>query len=397
MAVRFVVLFLEGALVQLLQAESAHEMLRVEFLEHGRYAAAGDRFGTTGAKRSSFRVIVGLAVGQALVVEERSAKERLTTVPAHETIRMPLTVQSRNIILHDGPVAPVALRCKHVEVIITAVRLPVALVESILAELLTALGAEKVLRVPSFLQRRYAFIQNRSIAVGTTWAEQIVIIRLAVRVSVTLEEVPGAQLLIAVIASKMLRMPSFAESRYDLADDGLIAGIAAPLLSGIDSLATHIGLQISKHGIQLITCRGQLFGRSHRRQSTLIMRGSLVWLRVIRHRLQLMRSGSDLEIREGSHQIIQFLGGRRSIVGLVVLCDLLLIQLILIVGTRSSGHFFRGCFSHSDSDLPTRMWLRVWRLIPIGYCIDWIGIGRTKFIKQAVHGGSLDGVVDGIW
>lgn len=38
-AIRLVVLLLEGALVQLLQAERAHKMLRVELPEHGGYAS----------------------------------------------------------------------------------------------------------------------------------------------------------------------------------------------------------------------------------------------------------------------------------------------------------------------------------------------------------------------
>lgn len=120
------------------------------------------------------------------------------------------------------------------------------------------------------------------------------IVRLAVRVAIALEEVPGAQLLVAVVARKVLRMPGLAQRRYDLPNDGLIARIAAPLLGGIHSLAAHVGLQISEHGIQLVTGRWQLFGRGHRRQSALIVRGSLVWLRVIRHRLELMRSGRYL-------------------------------------------------------------------------------------------------------
>lgn len=82
----------------------------------------------------------------------------IATYPAHETVRMPLAVQCRDVVLHDGPVAPVALGGKHVEIIVTAVRLAVALVEPIFAELLAALGAEKVLRVPGLLQRRYAFL-----------------------------------------------------------------------------------------------------------------------------------------------------------------------------------------------------------------------------------------------
>lgn len=76
---------------------------------------------------------------------------------------MPLAVQRRNVILHDGPIAPVTLWGEHVEVVVAAVRLAVTLVEPVLAELLTALGAEKVLRVPGFFQRSYAFLfLNRS-------------------------------------------------------------------------------------------------------------------------------------------------------------------------------------------------------------------------------------------
>lgn len=39
MAVWFVVLLLEGTLVQLLQAKRAHEVLGMEFAEHSCYAA----------------------------------------------------------------------------------------------------------------------------------------------------------------------------------------------------------------------------------------------------------------------------------------------------------------------------------------------------------------------
>ena len=42
MAVGLVVLLLEGALVELLQAEGADKVLRVELLEHGRDTAACD-------------------------------------------------------------------------------------------------------------------------------------------------------------------------------------------------------------------------------------------------------------------------------------------------------------------------------------------------------------------
>jgi len=49
-AVRLVLLLLESTLVQLLEAEGADEVFRVEFLEHGRNAASGDGFRATGAQ-----------------------------------------------------------------------------------------------------------------------------------------------------------------------------------------------------------------------------------------------------------------------------------------------------------------------------------------------------------
>lgn len=78
--VGLVVLLLERALVQLLQAEGAHEMLRMEFLEHGRNAASGDGFRAAGAQRAALGVVMRLAVRQTVVVEERAALERLTAI-----------------------------------------------------------------------------------------------------------------------------------------------------------------------------------------------------------------------------------------------------------------------------------------------------------------------------
>lgn len=71
------------------------------------------------------------------------------------------------------------------------------------------------------------------------------IVRLAVRMSVALEEVASSQLLRAVVAREMLRMPGLAQRRNDLADDWLVAGIAASLLGSGHSLAAHVGLKVS--------------------------------------------------------------------------------------------------------------------------------------------------------
>jgi len=80
MAVRFLVLFFERSLVELFQAKGAHEMLRVELLEHGRDATARDRLMASSAQRPALGVIVRLAVGLALVVEELATDERHAAV-----------------------------------------------------------------------------------------------------------------------------------------------------------------------------------------------------------------------------------------------------------------------------------------------------------------------------
>lgn len=80
MAVRLVVLLFERAFVELLQTEGAYEMLGMEFSEHGRDAAAGDRFVTTGAQRPAFRMIMSFAIGKTLVIEERSSVEWLSAI-----------------------------------------------------------------------------------------------------------------------------------------------------------------------------------------------------------------------------------------------------------------------------------------------------------------------------
>lgn len=56
------------------------------------------------------------------------------------------------------------------------------------------------------------------------------VVGLAVREAVALEEVAGAELLAAVVAREMLRVPGAAQGGDHLADDRLVAGAAAPLL-----------------------------------------------------------------------------------------------------------------------------------------------------------------------
>lgn len=83
------------------------------------------------------------------------------THPAHETVRMPLTVERRYIILHNSTVAAAAFGRKHIKIILAAIWLAVPFVKAFLTELFTALGAEEVFGVPSLLQSGHAFLKEK--------------------------------------------------------------------------------------------------------------------------------------------------------------------------------------------------------------------------------------------
>lgn len=59
-------------------------------------------------------------------------------------------------------------------------------------------------------------IQDRSVAVGASGREQVVIVRLAVWPAVALEEIPCTELLVAMCAGEVLRMPCLAQRGDDL-------------------------------------------------------------------------------------------------------------------------------------------------------------------------------------
>ena len=75
MAVRFVILFFEGAFVELFEAEGADKVLRVELLGHGCDAASRDGLLTAGAEGATALVVVHFTVGLAVVLEETSIDE----------------------------------------------------------------------------------------------------------------------------------------------------------------------------------------------------------------------------------------------------------------------------------------------------------------------------------
>ena len=221
---------------------------------------------------------------------------------------MPLCVKSRDVILHDGPIAGTALGCEHVEVIVAAVGLSLSFVEAFLAELFPALGAEEVLHVPRLLQSGHAFlqhfskvieggrhggrdtyIQDRTVTVSTSGTEQVVVVRFAVRLPIPFEEVARPQLLGAVGAREVLRMPRLSQGGDDLPHDRLLAGVAASLLARVDPLPAHVRLQVAEHRIQV------LFGRRRRRGAQLLDGLSGTSVSGIGDRLVLRLSRTDLE------------------------------------------------------------------------------------------------------
>jgi len=79
MAVGFVILFLEGTFVKLLEAKCTHKVLGVKFTMHGSDTAASDWFLTAVAQCSSSSMIVHFAVWSAIMLKEASSWKRLMT------------------------------------------------------------------------------------------------------------------------------------------------------------------------------------------------------------------------------------------------------------------------------------------------------------------------------
>ena len=85
----------------------------------------------------------------------------LKTYPANKAISMPLTVQSRDIILHNWSVTTPTLGCKHIKIIIPTVWFAISFMESFLTKLFPTLGTEKMFSVPSFFKCSYAFLERK--------------------------------------------------------------------------------------------------------------------------------------------------------------------------------------------------------------------------------------------
>ena len=79
MAIWFVILLFECALVELPLAVAADEMLRMVFPIHRCDAATRNRFAAAGTERPALRMEVCLAVRHALVLEKRTSTKPNST------------------------------------------------------------------------------------------------------------------------------------------------------------------------------------------------------------------------------------------------------------------------------------------------------------------------------
>lgn len=80
LAVGLVVLLLEGSFVELLEAEGTDKVFWVEFLAHSSDAASCDGLLAAGAERAAALVVMHLAVGLPVVLEEAAVDKRGETL-----------------------------------------------------------------------------------------------------------------------------------------------------------------------------------------------------------------------------------------------------------------------------------------------------------------------------
>lgn len=234
LTVGLVILLLEGALVELLEAKGAHEMLGVELLGHGGDAAAGDGFLAARAQRAATLVVVHLTIWLPVVLEEAAIDKGCEAFPAHKAFRVPEGVEGRDVVLQDGTGTAATLGRKHVKVIFPTVGFAVFLVEPFWTKEGSTLGTEEVFRVPRAVQRCHHFIQDGPVTVVAAWGEEAVVVLFTVGLSVPLEEVPGSDLFLAVGAHKVLGVPRLPHGGHHLPSDGLLAGSADPFGDGGD-------------------------------------------------------------------------------------------------------------------------------------------------------------------
>lgn len=284
LAVGLVVLLFEGSFVELLEAEGTDKVFWVEFLAHSSDAASCDGLLAAGAERAAALVVMHLAVGLPVVLEEAAVDKRGETFPTDKALRVPQGVQGRDVVFQDSPGTASTLGSKHIKVVLAAIGFAILLVKSFRSKESSTLSTEEMFRVPCPVQSRHHFIKDGPVAVVAARREEVVIVLLAVGLPVPLKEVPRADLLLAVGADEVLRVPGFPHGCNYLPSNRLLAGSTDTFGNCSYTQFIQVRLKTSQHGIQLTA---RLGGGGWRRAAPSF---SLC---------------HELEVRERCHQLIQ--------------------------------------------------------------------------------------------
>ena len=164
----------------------------MELAIHGRYATTCDRLMTSSTKRAPLQVIMSLTIWQPIQIEEATTNERTATFllyckkksntysflkpflnlfylrkfyrryiyRADETIRMPLGIQCRNVVLCNWFATTSTFWCKQIEVILSTICFPILLMVSLISKCFPTNATKEVFRMPSVVQSSDAFLQN---------------------------------------------------------------------------------------------------------------------------------------------------------------------------------------------------------------------------------------------
>ncbi len=136
-------------------------------------------------------MVVLLAVGPPVDLEEVPPGEGLPAglLRADEAPRVPLGVEDGDVVpVGDGITASCAARGELVRKALGAEGPPPVLVVSSLSEWSAALRAQEALGVPGEVEGGHAPVQHWALAAGAPRGEETVVVGLAVRPTVALEE-----------------------------------------------------------------------------------------------------------------------------------------------------------------------------------------------------------------
>jgi len=165
-----------------------------------------------------------LAVWLSFELKVVSILQWTMAIPTDEALRVPLCAKScyANFFRNRFQTSP-TFGSKQFDVVFRAVSFAIHFVVPVLTQLLIAMVASEVVRVEVFAHSRQKFIANGSRTGGTLRREQIVVIIVAVGFAILLAESILAKRHATGHTAEVLRMVSLAEGREDFPCDWVSA------------------------------------------------------------------------------------------------------------------------------------------------------------------------------